>query len=596
MKRGKFDILNRTDDIVPYIGRVKQRRPSRGSSFLKALRALAKGYRLGKKLGGGVRSGGGFSKVRKGNRSHSQRVTVKARFVNLRTKGGVKGIVRHVRYLQREGVSESGDAGRIFDANGEIREKITSETFAEWDSDRHYWRLIISPEFGRDLDLNSFTKELVQGMERDLGTPLKYFYAPHYNTDRPHVHLIVRGVRSDGSSLIIPRDYISNGIRILAQEIATKYLGPRIEREVFKQFLKEVTADRFVQLDRALIKQALQTGGQIDLRIREKGRRGDYRDLKVKRLKHLRELGLSREARSGIWELRDGLESVLRKISLRGDILKTIHSIQKAGRHDFSFLDLETLRGRTLLRIFHKGLADELNDTHYIVGEGRDGQNYYLDLGTVKNIDPASFRVGDIIAVDRELAPNGSQNLKAQVLSHGPLIELPSVNGVTFLDRMIATGDSSIDSKYSGSFSRDLKEAIEKRLAFLKDKRELFEPGGGLKSNFIDQLYSLELRVEASRIREKFKVSLDHVSIQNGDYTFKGFEDLPSGVHAVFLSQNRFSLVPFKEQMARLKNGDQVKIKIISTKRDRYDQTIGEALNIKIITINRKFNRKGGHR
>jgi hypothetical protein len=62
-------------------------------------------------------------------------------------------------------------------------------------------------------DLRAFARELVVDMERDLGTKLDWIGVDHYNTDNPHVHLLIRGKTEDGRDLVISRDYISRGIR-----------------------------------------------------------------------------------------------------------------------------------------------------------------------------------------------------------------------------------------------------------------------------------------------------------------------------------------------------------------------------------------------
>jgi type IV secretory pathway VirD2 relaxase len=54
-------------------------------------------------------------------------------------------------------------------------------------------------------------------MEKDLGTKLDWVGVDHWNTDNPHVHLIVRGVRDDGQDLVISRDYIKEGMRARAR-------------------------------------------------------------------------------------------------------------------------------------------------------------------------------------------------------------------------------------------------------------------------------------------------------------------------------------------------------------------------------------------
>jgi hypothetical protein len=67
-------------------------------------------------------------------------------------------------------------------------------------------------------DRRAFTRDLVGQMESDLGTRLDWVGIAHWNTDNPHVHLVVRGVADDGSDLVISRDYISHGLRSRAED------------------------------------------------------------------------------------------------------------------------------------------------------------------------------------------------------------------------------------------------------------------------------------------------------------------------------------------------------------------------------------------
>ena len=46
-----------------------------------------------------------------------------------------------------------------------------------------------------------------------------------------HVHLLIRGVRDDGRTLTLDRDYVRRGIRELSEELIERELGPRLERE-----------------------------------------------------------------------------------------------------------------------------------------------------------------------------------------------------------------------------------------------------------------------------------------------------------------------------------------------------------------------------
>ena len=99
--------------------------------------------------------------------------------------------------------------------------------------DRHHFRFIVSPEDAAEMtDLKAFTRDLARQMETDLGTRLDWIAVDHWNTDNPHVHLLVRGVDQTGQDLVISRDYISRGLRSRAEELVSIELGPKPEKEI----------------------------------------------------------------------------------------------------------------------------------------------------------------------------------------------------------------------------------------------------------------------------------------------------------------------------------------------------------------------------
>ena len=110
----------------------------------------------------------------------------------------------------------------------------TSAPFAErCEDDRHHFRFIVSPEDAAQLgDLRTFSRELMADVERDLGTRLDWVATDHWNTDNPHVRVVIRGKAEDGQDLVICRAYISRGFRDRAAERATMELGPRSELEI----------------------------------------------------------------------------------------------------------------------------------------------------------------------------------------------------------------------------------------------------------------------------------------------------------------------------------------------------------------------------
>src|SRR4029077_12589904 len=64
------------------------------------------------------------------------------------------------------------------------------------DRRRAVYRLVISPEHARGLDLRRLTVAAMAGMESELGGDrLRWMAAIHRNTAHPHTHLVVAGMR-----------------------------------------------------------------------------------------------------------------------------------------------------------------------------------------------------------------------------------------------------------------------------------------------------------------------------------------------------------------------------------------------------------------
>jgi hypothetical protein len=162
-------------------------------------------------------------------RNLSQRVVIKTRVVRTNASGA-SGIKTHVNYVAREGVGVDGNEAVPMDTDGAMS-KAELDQFAErGESGRHQFRIIVSPENGSHLDMEEFSKEFMNVMEGDLKTKLDYVAVVHYDTDQPHVHVVINGKDDAGGDLVISRDYIAHGMRERASEIATRQLGLRSKR------------------------------------------------------------------------------------------------------------------------------------------------------------------------------------------------------------------------------------------------------------------------------------------------------------------------------------------------------------------------------
>ena len=171
-----------------------------------------------------------------------RRVVVKARIVRLRVAS--RAADAHVGYLQRDGTTRDGEHARLYGAGTDAAD---GRGFTERGrDDRHQFRFIVAPEDGDRLsDLRGFTRDVMRQMEEDLRTRLDWVAVDHFNTGHPHSHVIVRGRDDQGKDLVIAQDYITDGMRLRAQERATLELGPKTDRKLRAKLKTEVSAERF---------------------------------------------------------------------------------------------------------------------------------------------------------------------------------------------------------------------------------------------------------------------------------------------------------------------------------------------------------------
>jgi hypothetical protein len=250
-------------------------------------------------------------------------------------------------------------------------------------------------------------------VEADLGTRLDWVAVDHWNTDNPHPHIVLRGKDDTGKDLVIARDYIAEGMRNRASELATEWLGPRTELEIQQSLQREVQQERFTSLDRTLLREH-QTG-VLSLKSLANHPR---RQLLIGRLQQLQKLELAHEVRPGQWILRDDAEATLRTMGERGDIVRTMQRAMGSLQRELAVFEPGKDGSVVVGRIMAKGLADELNDRGYLVVDGLDGKAHYLALPTRAEL--ADYPIGGLVetrslskprAVDRSIASLAADGL-----------------------------------------------------------------------------------------------------------------------------------------------------------------------------------------
>jgi hypothetical protein len=262
--------------------------------------------------------------------------------------------------------------------------------------EKHQFRIVVSPDDGDRLDLTRFTKELMEQVERDVGQPLIWAAANHYDTDDPHVHIVIRGVDRNGKQVRFDRAYISRIWRERAQELVTRELGPRTELEYKKQLEREVRQARLTSLDRVLGKRAV--NGVVLLRELTKPQR--------ERLKFLGEMGLARELNARAWQLGDGWQRRLREDGERGDIIKRMHSALRMDTsryrivNRFDALPGAPEEGRAITgRVAALGLLDTWAGGMYAIVESSRGDAYYVPLWKSETTD---LRQGQLVTLSEQ--------------------------------------------------------------------------------------------------------------------------------------------------------------------------------------------------
>jgi type IV secretory pathway VirD2 relaxase len=383
----------------------------------------------------------------------ARRVIVKARIVRHGPRMGP--LAAHLAYLGREGVTRDGQPARMFDTESE---DVDAGDFAKRAAgDRHHFRFIVSPEDAEELtDLHAYTRDLVRQMERDFGTGLEWIAVDHWNTDNPHVHLILRGKEESGRDLVIHREYISRGLRARAQELVTIELGPRAEHEIRAKLAGEVTDERWTQLDRTLQRTAAASvDGLIDLRP-QRGEPEDDRQIRgllIGRLQRLEAMGLARATGPAQWMLAADAEPTLREISFRGDIIRTMNRALSRVASDVTIHGHGGPGQPVTGRVAAKGLDDELAGKPYIIVDGVDGRSHYVRLGAATDV--TDIPDGGIV---RAAASRSGRWTRLWVISDLPLADQVRARGATWLDRELV-GREKTPHTPTG-FGAEVREAL----------------------------------------------------------------------------------------------------------------------------------------
>lgn len=488
--------------------------------------------------------------------SSSRRVVVAARIARHSGRAFRSApLAAHLSYLKRDGVTHDGEKAVMFDADGD---RADDTAFAERSKDdRHHFRFIVSPEdAGEMTDLRAFTRDLAKQIEADLGSRLDWVAVDHWNTDNPHVHLLVRGVDDTGADLVISRDYISRGLRSRAEELVSIELGPRPEHEIRNALEKEITAERWTRLD-VEIRIAADETGYIDLRPQATDAADpESRRLMVGRVQHLEKMGLTTQVGPGEWMVGLEAERSLRDLGMRGDIIKTMHRAFTERGQDRGIADYVIDAGATSAlivgRLVDKGLQNELTGEAYAVIDGTDGRAHHVRFRGIEAFENAP-PIGGIVEIRRF---GGAEDERPTLVlanrSDFDLNRQIAAPGATWLDHRLVEHEPM--PLAMGGFGREVRDAISARADHLAEDGLARRQGQRviLQRDLLNTLSRRELDAAAARLSAE--TGLPHIKAATGEHVggvYRQRLTLTSGRFAMIDNGLGFQLVPWSPPLER---------------------------------------------
>jgi type IV secretory pathway VirD2 relaxase len=352
-----------------------------------------------------------------------QRCAVRVTYLNNKTRGQWKA---HGRYLARESATHENPVEGV--GFGREDQKIDiAARLEDWQKagDERMWKLIISPEFGDLAELRRLTSDLMERMGNDLATDLEWVAVEHHNTEHPHAHVVVRGLRSDGEGLRMSREYIQQGIRNAAEHLCTRQIGFRTELDAAEAERREISESRFTSLDRRIMREASNPNADFSPQYFEVVRNPTGPGLsettrlrthhEASRLAVLHRMGLAESTGGVSWLVRRDCEQVLRAMQRSADRQKTLvaHgallSDDRLPMTTLDVRDLTSIEGRILVHG-----EEEASRRSFLMLEATDGQVYHI------------YRTPEMeeLRSQRGLQTNSFVRLRKFSTARGPVVEI----------------------------------------------------------------------------------------------------------------------------------------------------------------------------
>jgi Protein of unknown function (DUF3363) len=291
-------------------------------------------------------------------------------------------------------------------------------------------------------------------------------------------------------------------------------------------------------------------------------------DLLVQRLKQLEAMQLAMQSSSRQWSLAPQIETTLRRMGERGDIIKTMHRAlkdQQLERDPQSWQMDRTDSPKNIAgKIIARGLSDEHRDRHYLIVDGIDGRVHYVNAGSGSLAK--DYRRGALVEViaSAETTSRKQSNVGVQLLSRWTLEDQVQADGATWLDKRLVHSTPESDLATTG-FGNDVQQALAQRQRWLVAQGLAEDISAGdatsvrLKPGLLETLRNRDLNRAAITLAKDTGIDVDIV--RKGDAlsgTLVRRLDLVSGQFAVIdQSQSRglgLAIAPWTSALNRVRS------------------------------------------
>jgi hypothetical protein len=283
--------------------------------------------------------------------------------------------------------------------------------------------------------------------------------------------------------------------------------------------------------------------------------------MRVGRLRRLEQMGLAEEKRTGVWAIDPQLETKLRSLGERGDIMVTMNRVMRAHGIDRPAGDFAIFSGArksepVIGRVVEVGIADEMTDRKFFVVDGIDGRIHYAETGRLASHDIPE--PGMIVALSGAGGKGKMRNAQIEVVSYWPVEQLATAEAATWLDLTIAAETKPVI--HAKGFGANVSKALLAREEWLIANRHASVEQPGTITPKPDMLRDLNHRgITVAAVKLSAQLGMSPASPFEGmrmSGKHVGTIDLPMLRLAVIKGRHEFTLVPWRPELLKMGGKD----------------------------------------